>query len=209
MATYHNLVCFDPRRLHQPQPWEGRRITLSAYTVNCDCNCSQANRELLQALGFPLPQVQVRASPEGGGAAGGMKSLRRPKGALRALCSTSFCVGCGGVGGSPVPGEDQTLESHQVVGGEGQRLAQSGLLGGEQWSLVPGEDQTLESPQVVGGEGHGLFQCIQLQRLRGGSVFMCVQRLRGGSVFERERGDSAARGKRSASVLHWGREPRG
>ena len=84
-ATYHLLVSFDPRCLHQPQPWEGNRITLSAYTVNCDGNCCQINRDLLQALGFPLPQVQVRASPEGGGAAGGM-TIRSFESDVRGFC---------------------------------------------------------------------------------------------------------------------------
>ena len=95
--TYHNLVCFDPCRFHQPQQWEGKRITISAYTVNCYDNCSQAHRALLQALGFPLPHDCVRARPEGGEGAyedvlvsGGTKSLRRPKGALRVLCSGFF-----------------------------------------------------------------------------------------------------------------------
>ena len=158
-ATYHKLVSFDPRCLHQPQPWEGNRITLSAYTVNCDGNCSQANRELLQALGFPLPQVQVRASPEGGGAAGGMKSLRRSKGALRALCGAFAGARCGCSEDRLGPGEDQTLESHQVVGGEGQLSVRCALVSDDQDSLVPGEDQTLESPQVVGGEGRDVFLC--------------------------------------------------
>ena len=82
-ATYHLLVSFDPRCLHQPQPWEGNRITLSAYTVNCDGNCSQINRDLLQALGFPLPQVQVRASPA---AAGGMTIKRSFESDVRGFC---------------------------------------------------------------------------------------------------------------------------
>ena len=55
------------------------------------------------------------------------------------------------------PGEDQTLESHQVVGGEGQLSVRCALVSDGQDSLVPGEDQTLESPQVVGGEGRDVF----------------------------------------------------
>eukprot|EP00439_Symbiodinium_sp_Y106_P010491 s11035_g1.t1 len=121
--TYHNLVCFDPCRFHQPQPWEGKRITISAYTVNCYDNCSQAHLALLQALGFPLPHDGVRAQPEGGE-------------------------------DSSVPGEDQTLESPQVAGGEGRDLVQEGQ-GHVGDRAVPGEDQTLESPQVAGGEGRG------------------------------------------------------
>ena len=87
---------------------------------------------------------------------GATKSLCRPKGALRALCSTVSSGGC--CSSSSVPGEDQTLESHQVAGGEGQLLL-SWEPAEVQGSLVPGEDQTLESPQVAGGEGRGLFQC--------------------------------------------------
>ena len=123
--TYHNLVAFDPCRLHQPLRWEGNRITLSAYTVNCYSNCSQANFALLQALGFPLPQDGVRASPEGGEIAGRVvevtKCLGRSKAALRTMCSSFSDAKCSGtcVGKCPVPGEDQTLESPQVAGGDG------------------------------------------------------------------------------------------
>ncbi|CAE7943445.1 unnamed protein product, partial [Symbiodinium sp. KB8] len=67
---YHNVVPFDPCQWHQPQVWEGRRIAISAYTVNCVTNCSASNRDLLQALGFLLPQELVRARPEGGGGMG-------------------------------------------------------------------------------------------------------------------------------------------
>ena len=156
---YHNLVAFDPCRWHQPQTWEGRRIAISAYTVNCAENCSDSNRELLQALGFPLPSALVRARPEGGGAVernqGAMKSLLRPKGALRSMCAT-FSSSCGGDHGSSVSGEQQTSESSQVAGGEGRGLRD------ERDSLVPGEQQTSESSQVAGGEGRGSFQfrCI-------------------------------------------------
>ena len=58
-----------------------------------------------------------------------------------------------------VPGEDQTLESPQVAGGEGQVVCSLSSEVRARSSLVPGEDQTLESPQVAGGEGRGLFQC--------------------------------------------------
>ena len=152
---YHNLVAFDPCRWHQPQTWEGRRIAISAYTVNCAENCSDSNRDLLQALGFPLPPALVRARPEGGGAVernqSAPKSLLRPRGALRSMCAT-FSSSCGGGHDSSVPGEQQTSESPQVAGGEGRGL------GNERDSLVPGEQQTSESPQVAGGEGRESFQ---------------------------------------------------
>ena len=158
--TYHNLVCFDPCRFHQPQQWEGKRITISAYTVNCYDNCSQAHLALLQALGFPLPHDGVRAQPEGGEGAcgnvlgsGATKSLRRQKGALRVLCCSGFSER-DQVGDSSIPGEDQTLESPQVAGGEGRDLVHEGQ-GHVGDRAVPGEDQTLESPQVAGGEGRG------------------------------------------------------
>ena len=119
---YHNVVTFDPCQWHQPQAWEGRRIAISAYTVNCATNCSASNRDLLQALGFPLPQELVRARPEGGGGVewnqGAAKSLLRPKGALRAMCAAFSSCDCDQDG--LVPGEQQTSESLQVAGGEGR-----------------------------------------------------------------------------------------
>ncbi|OLQ15439.1 Retrovirus-related Pol polyprotein from transposon TNT 1-94 [Symbiodinium microadriaticum] len=133
----------------------GRRIAISAYTVNCVENCSADNRDLLQALGFPLP-VEVQAVPEGGGAMGRsrgkMKSLLRSSGALRSLCKSFECGGCAEDG--LVPGEQQTLESHQVAGGGSQ-----GLVGAE-GGLVPREQQTLESHQVAGGGSQVGFQCV-------------------------------------------------
>ncbi|CAE7711414.1 unnamed protein product [Symbiodinium sp. CCMP2592] len=115
--TYHQLVSFDPHQLHQPLPWEGMRYTITAYTVGCGGNCVSQDRHLLQGLGFPLPP-HVRAGPEGGGSGvrGEMKSLRRPKSALRKFCGAfSSCAEC-----DLVPGEDQTLESSLVGGGVSQ-----------------------------------------------------------------------------------------
>ncbi|CAE7940779.1 RE1, partial [Symbiodinium sp. KB8] len=154
--VYHTAVAFDPCRLHQPQPWQGRRIAISAYTVNCLDNCSLDNRDLLQALGFPLPP-QIQALPEGGGANGrgaekerskGPKSLLHKAGALRSMS------GGEPFNGGSIPGEPQTLESPQVAGGGSQDLEY--VNGG----LVPGEEQTLESPQVAGGGSQGVFQCV-------------------------------------------------
>ncbi|CAE7031319.1 RE2 [Symbiodinium sp. CCMP2592] len=150
--TYHQLVTFDPRRLHQPQSWEGNRYVISAYTVGCDCNCSSADRDLLQALGFPLPPAMVQPRAEGGGArccCGAMKSLRRSKGALRKFCGAFDGAGrC-----SPGSGEDQFLEPHQV-GGDSQGLEEDQILELPQVdgdSQGAGEDQMLEPSQVGGG----------------------------------------------------------
>ncbi|CAE7283572.1 RE1 [Symbiodinium sp. CCMP2592] len=115
--TYHQPVTVDPHQLHQPLPWEGMRYTITAYTVGCGGNCVSRDRHLLQGLGFPLPP-HVRVAPEGGGGGvrGEMKSLRRPKGALRKFCGAfSSCAEC-----DLVPGEDQTLESSLVGGGASQ-----------------------------------------------------------------------------------------
>ena len=78
--TYHKTVVFDPCNLHQPLPWQGFRITVTAFTVGCANKCKKEQRDLLQGLGFPLPPRDVRAcSPEGGeggGEDGGGISVR-------------------------------------------------------------------------------------------------------------------------------------
>ena len=154
LPTHHNLVTFDPRRLHQPQPWEGTRFTITAYTVGCLGNCKGQDRDLLQALGFPLPQSQVQATLEGGGVEGGgkgkgvMKSLLRPKGAIRRFCASfSSCADC-----DRGPGEDQILKS-ATGGGRAEDLdGDQGL----------GEDQTLKSA-TGGGAAVGLCgeRCVR------------------------------------------------
>ena len=155
--TYHQVVQFDPCRLHQPLPWTGRRVTLSAYTVGCVDNCTQQGRDLLQQLGFPLPHTQV-VQPEGGGlcmvvAKGGQDEVPvsfspfqsevrdgQEPGEHQTLESPRVCGGDG-----QEPGEHQTLESHRVCGGDGQE---------------PGEHQTLESHRVCGGDGQVVFRCV-------------------------------------------------
>ena len=149
--TYHRVVQFDPCRLHQPLPWTGRRISLSAYTVGCVNNCAQEGRDLLQRLGFPLPPSQA-FSPEGGGVrkvavvAKENKKLSfrdgddQEMGEHQTLESPRVCGGDG-----QEPGEHQTLESHRVCGGDGQE---------------PGEHQSLESRRVCAGDGQVVFRCI-------------------------------------------------
>ena len=155
--TYHRVVQFDPCRLHQPLPWTGRRVTLSAYTVGCVDNCAQQGRDLLQQLGFPLPCAQV-VQPEGGGLCmavaaedpdevpvsfssfpSNVRDGQEP-GERQTLESPRVCGGDG-----QEPGEHQTLESHRVCGGDGQE---------------PGEHQTLESHRVCGGDGQVVFRCV-------------------------------------------------
>ncbi|OLQ15613.1 Copia protein [Symbiodinium microadriaticum] len=141
--TYHKVVQFDPCRLHQPLPWTGRRISLSAYTVGCVGNCANDGRDLLQRLGFPLPSPQA-LSPEGGGV---LKVAVVAKEEDKNSSSSFQRLGDG-----QEPGEHQTLESHRVCGGDGQE---------------PGEHQTLESPRVCGGDGQepGEHQTLESRRV--------------------------------------------
>ena len=64
--TYHKVVKFNPCELHQPLPWQGCRITVTAYTAGCAENCKESHYNLLQELGFPLPPRKAQAiKPEG------------------------------------------------------------------------------------------------------------------------------------------------
>ena len=53
--THHRVVEFLPDAWHSVCPWTGERITLSAYTVRGVSDMSSAEREQLQACGFPIP----------------------------------------------------------------------------------------------------------------------------------------------------------
>ncbi|CAE7720268.1 unnamed protein product, partial [Symbiodinium necroappetens] len=133
-ATYHKAVVFDPCQLHQPLPWQGNRITMTAYTVGCPDNCNQPHRDLLQELGFPLPPPGVPAfSSEGGGIGG---ECGKGEGDHDAVCCMSGCQG---------PGENLNSESRDGVAGGGP--FSNGCQG-------PGENLKSESRDGVAGGGH-------------------------------------------------------
>ena len=131
--TYHKNVVFDPCQLHQPLPWQGYRVTVTAYTVGCADNCNEQQRHLLLDLGFPLPPRQVQASkPEGGEGGDG-----------RGDQHISKCVVSDGCQG---PGENQNSESRDGVA-HGGPCGVSGCQG-------PGENQKSESRDGVAHGGH-------------------------------------------------------
>ena len=101
--TYHKAVKFNPRELHQPLPWQGCRITVTAYTAGCAENCKESHYNLLQELGFPLPPRKAQAiKPEGGAGGGGHGSVEKSKSAVRFL-------GQGGPGPGRIRTQDLVL----------------------------------------------------------------------------------------------------
>ena len=135
--TYHRAVTFDPCELHQPLPWQGRRITITAYTTGCAVSCNRHHRDLLCDLGFPLPPQQAQADqPEGGD--GGVCS-ERGGGEKVALCAFARC----GLG----PGEN-------LNSGSGEGAVRAGDL----QSLGPGEN-------LKSGSGEGAVRAGDLQSL--------------------------------------------
>ena len=147
--TYHRAVVFDPCELHQPLPWQGNRITLTAYTAGCAENCNQPHRDLLQDLGFPLPpQMPQAVKPEGGGGGGSVE--KEGKAAVRFLrpgdqgLGENLNSGSGdGVvraGDLPGLGSGENLKS-----GSGDGVVRAGDLHG----LGPGENLKLGSGDDV------------------------------------------------------------
>ena len=60
LPTRHRLQQFQAQAWHAPLPWEGRRVTLSAYTTRGIKELSASQQQQLQGLGFRLPQVETR-----------------------------------------------------------------------------------------------------------------------------------------------------
>ncbi|CAE7948229.1 putative mitochondrial protein [Symbiodinium microadriaticum] len=129
--TYHRVVTFDPLQLHQPLPWHGNRVTMTAYTVGCAANCGAQHRQLLEQLGFPLPPQQVQTS-SGGGESGGGESEKTAVFVLSSL-------------GSQEPGDNLKSESCDGV------VASGGRRGGG--SQEPGENLNSESCDGVVASG--------------------------------------------------------
>ena len=118
--TYHRVVAFDPLQLHQPLPWHGNRVTMTAYTVGCATNCSAQQHAFLERLGFPLPPQQVPTLQSGGGEGGGGSEK-----VAVAVCDSNSSSGSQG------PGEISKSESCDGVVASGGRRSDGSQGTGE------------------------------------------------------------------------------
>ena len=57
LPTRHRVQQFQAQAWHAPLPWEGQRVTLSAYTTRGIRELSQGQLQQLRNLGFPVPKV--------------------------------------------------------------------------------------------------------------------------------------------------------